>query len=323
MKNETAEALVYTAPGAARIEEVALPPLAPGQATVRTVTSGLSRGTERLVFSGKVPESQWQAMRAPFQSGDFPFPVRYGYCAVGVAEDGALAGRTVFALHPHQTRFRVPESALTPVPDSVPPGRAILAANMETALNATWDARLPPGARVAIVGLGLVGLLVMAILSRRADIHLVVSDIRPETAVNADDFRVKWVKPDALDDAAFDTVFHTSASAGGLATALRILAFEGEVIEMSWFGESVPVPLGEAFHSRRLTIRASQVGHVAPARRAGHSYADRMARAMELLGDPRVDTFVTGEVAFASLPAEIARLLAPDASGIATRIRYD
>ena len=319
---EMADALIYSAPGRAEIASVPLPAPAYGLTTVRTAFSGISRGTERLVFTGQVPESQWQVMRAPFQSGDFPFPVRYGYAAVGIAENGPLAGRPVFALHPHQSRFRVPDAAVVPVPEGVPAARAILAANMETALNAIWDARIAPGSRVAVVGMGLVGLLVTVLLAGRSDIHLVVTDIRPESGVTANDFRVTYVPPDALATAAFDVVFHTSASAGGLATALRCLDFEGQVIEMSWFGDAVPVPLGEDFHARRLTIRASQVGAIAPDRRAGTQYRDRLGLALTKLADPRLDALITEDVTFADLPTEIPRLLAPGASGIATRVHY-
>lgn len=319
-----AQALYYTAPGKAEIRMVRLPPLGPGDVEVETLCSGLSRGTERLIHLGQVPESEWHRMRAPFQEGAFPFPVKYGYAAVGRVVAGAehLLGRNVFALHPHQTRFRLPAEAVVPLPPTVPPERAILAANAETALNAIWDAELPPGARVAVIGAGLVGCLIAAILSQRTDIDLILCDVIGARRALAAEFNVTFAEPTELPT---DRVvaFHSSASAAGLQAALDCLAFEGRVIELSWYGDRpVPIVLGGAFHSRRLRIISSQVGHVAAPRRASTSYAERLALALRALEDERLEALVTGEVAFQSLESEIPRLLAANSPGIATRIRY-
>lgn len=321
---DSADALFYTAPGKAEIRSVALPPLAPGMVEVETRFSAISRGTERLVFEGRVPETEWHRMRAPFQDGDFPFPVKYGYAAVGQVTAGppGLIGRDVFALHPHQTRFRLPETAVIPLPDGVPPARAVLAANAETALNAIWDAAPPPGARVLVVGAGLLGCLIAAMLSKRADIAVHITDILAERSTPVADFNVTYL---CATDLAGDYVqaFHCSASPGGLTTALEALAFEGTVWELSWYGDRpVPVPLGAAFHANRLAIRSSQVGHVARPRRATATHRARLSHALAALADPRFDAFVTGECAFAALPEALPGLLAPDAPGIATRIRY-
>ncbi len=326
---DSAEALVYTGPRRAEIRRVALPPLAPGWVEIRTTHGALSRGTERLVFEGRVPESEWSRMRAPFQEGDFPFPVRYGYAAVGevVAAEGdaarALIGRRVFALHPHQTRLRLPVEAVCPLPDGVPPERAVLAANAETALNAIWDADLAPGSRVAVIGAGLVGALVAGQLSSHSDLKITLVDVLAPRRSIAREFNFTFRHPTEL---ASDHVaaFHCSATAGGLKAALDCLVFEGRVIELSWYGDAeVPVPLGGAFHARRLRIVSSQVGHVARSRRASTSHAERLAAALATLRDPRFDILITEEVAFGALPAALPRLLAPDAPGIATRIAYD
>ena len=319
----TAQALFYTAPGTAELREVALAPLAPGQVEVRTLFSAISRGTERLVSAGAVPPGEYTRMRAPHQEGDFPFPVKYGCAAVGVVEAGpdALQGRHVFSLYPHQSRFRVAADAVVPLPGGVPAARAVLAANAETALNAIWDAGAMPGERVLVLGAGLLGCLIAAFLSR-IHRHVDVTDKLAEPAASVTDFPVNDVSSEVL-GSDYDLVFHTTASAAGLQAAIDALAFEGRVIELSWFGDRpVPLMLGGAFHSRRLTIRSSQVGHVAPARRAATTRRDRLAEALALLTDARLDRLITGEVAFADLPAEIPRLLALDAPGIATRIRY-
>ena len=129
--------------------------------------SGVSRGTETLVFRGGVPASQYAAMRAPFQDGDFPGPVKYGYLNVGVVEQGPpqLRGRTVFCLYPHQTAYVVPAEAVVVVPDDVPPARAVLAGTVETAVNALWDAAPLLGDRIAVVGAGMVGCCVARLLA--------------------------------------------------------------------------------------------------------------------------------------------------------------
>lgn len=321
---ETARALWYTAPRKAELRATPLPPLSDAWAEVETLCSALSRGTERLVWEGRVPEGERARMRAPHQDGELPFPVKYGYAAAGRVVSGTpdLRGRMVFALYPHQERFRLPAAALLPLPERVPPQRAVLGANMETALNAIWDAELRPGARVAVVGLGLLGLLIVALLSRRADLTVTACDILPEREKLTAEFGVKFCNPDGL-RADHDIAFHTSATAAGLDATLSALRFEGTVIELSWYGDStVPIHLGGPFHSQRLTIRSSQVGHVAPRRRTVLTHRERLGRALALLDDPRLDAFVTTDVAFEALPDAIPGLLGPNAAGIATRVVY-
>ncbi|MEM0990596.1 MAG: zinc-binding alcohol dehydrogenase [Pseudomonadota bacterium] len=320
-----AHALVYTGPGQARLETIELRAPAPREVLVQTRYSALSRGTERLIFNGLVPESEWGRMRAPFQVGEFPFPVRYGYATVGQVVQGPkdLMGRDVFCLHPHQDSFLVPAASVVQLPANVPASRAVLAANMETALNAVWDAKLRPGMRILVVGAGLLGRLISDLLLRREDMSITVTDVQVDPVIRMDDECVRPIPPDQVAPGAYDLAFHTTASAAGLATALDALVFEGRVIELSWFGEQAPqVPLGGAFHAKRLTIQSSQVGHVAPSRRAHTTHRDRLAKALELLAPTRLDHLITAEVAFQELPAALPDLLAPGAPGIATRIAY-
>lgn len=321
----TARAFWTIGPGRGEIRTESLAGPGPGEVLVETRFSGISRGTESLVLAGGVPPSEYARMRAPFQRGDFPFPVCYGYACVGTVTGGeaALVGRDVFCLHPHQDRFVVPADAVVALPDDVPPERAVLAANAETALNAIWDAEIAPASRVAVIGAGLLGCLVAGLLSRHPDLSVTLSDVIEARAAVASDFRVTFREPAALADD-HDVAFHTSATAAGLEGALRCLAFEGRVIELSWFGdEAVPVALGGAFHSRRLRILSSQVGYVAAPRRASTTRAERLAAALAALADPRFDRLITAEVPFRELPGRIPHLLAPGAEGIATRIRYD
>ncbi|WP_293862190.1 zinc-binding alcohol dehydrogenase [uncultured Alsobacter sp.] len=289
---------------------------------VRSLWSGLSRGTERLVASGRVPQAEHERMRAPLQEGEFPFPVKYGYCAVGLVEQGppALLGRMVFALHPHQTRFGAPVGFVSPIPEQVPARRAILAANMETALNGLWDSGAGPGDRIAVVGAGIVGLLVAHLARGLPGTEVTVVDVDASRAGLAGALGVAFAESPPGD---CDIVFHTSAAPAGLGTAIAAAGLEATVVEMSWYGEGLqPVPLGGAFHSRRLRLVSSQVGQVAPSRRPRWSHARRMEAAIGLLADDRLDALITAEVAFADLPAAVPALLAPGAPGLATAIRY-
>jgi 2-desacetyl-2-hydroxyethyl bacteriochlorophyllide A dehydrogenase len=321
--HHTAHAFWLRAPGEGEIRPVELPPPGPGDVVVRTSYSGVSRGTETIVFRGGVPRSQHAAMRAPFQEGEFPAPVKYGYLAVGVVEHGSpeLVGRTVFCLHPHQTRFVVPATAVTPVPDEVPAARAVLAGTVETAVNALWDAAPLVGDRIAVVGGGMVGCSVAALLAGIPGARVELVDTDPARAAVAAALGVGFATPDAAAGDC-DLVVHASATEAGLARSLELLAAEGEVVELSWYGDRpVRVPLGEAFHPKRLTIRSSQVGTVSP-RRARRGYADRMALALRLLADPRFDALVTAEHPFEELPALLPRLADGTLPALCVRLRY-
>ncbi len=295
-------------PGVGEIRPVSLGAPGTDDVVVRTVRSGISRGTETLVFRGGVPSSQFTAMRAPFQEGDFPGPVKYGYLNVGVVDYGPprLLGRTVFCLYPHQTAYVVPAHAVTVVPDDVPAGRAVLAGAVETAVNALWDAAPLVGDRIAVVGAGMVGCCVARLLAGIPGIRVSLVDIEESRAEVAAKLGVDF----GLPAESCDLVFHASATSAGLQTSLDLLAAEGTVIELSWYGDNdVRISLGGAFHSARLAIRASQVGRIAPARRAHRSTADRLALALELLRDPAFDVLITGQSQFDELPEIMPRLV--------------
>jgi threonine dehydrogenase-like Zn-dependent dehydrogenase len=322
--DRTARAFWLRAPGQGEIRPVAVPPAGPGDVEVRTLYSGVSRGTETLVFRGGVPASQHTAMRAPFQDGEFPGPLKYGYLNVGVVESGpaGLQGRTVFCLYPHQTRYVVPAAAVTPVPDGVPPARAVLAGTVETAVNALWDAAPLVGDRIAVIGAGMVGCSVAAVLARFPGVELQLVDVDPARAAVAEALGVPFALPDEAAGEC-DLVVHASATEEGLARSLELLAFEGEVVELSWYGDRrVAVPLGEAFHSRRLTVRSTQVGAVAPARRARRGFGDRLALALRLLAEPAFDALITQESHFEDLPALMPRLADGGLRALCVRVTY-
>lgn len=308
--------------GGLRAEQLSEP--GPGEALVRARHSGISRGTELLVHTGAVPTEVAHLMRAPFQEGDLPGPVKYGYLSVGVVEQGPdhLVGRDVFCLFPHQDRYVVPVDALAPLPSGVPPRRATLAGAMETAVNALWDAAPRLGDRVAVVGAGMVGSAVAGLLRTFPLQRLQLVDIDPARAPVASALGVELVNP-ATAAAGCDLVVHASASAAGLRRSLELLGDEGEVIELSWYGtQEVPVPLGSAFHPRRLTVRASQVGEVAAARRARRTRGDRLSLALELLRDDGFDALITGSSPFAELPETMRRMASGELQALCHVVDY-
>lgn len=318
----TARQFWIRAPGRGEIVTAELAPRPEGHVLVRTLYSGISRGTESLVFRGEVPESQVRAMRAPFQEGDFPGPVKYGYQSVGEVLEGPGPHGPVFCLFPHQDLYTVPASAVVPLPEGVPPERAVLAANLETAVNAVWDARPTVGDRIVVIGAGVVGLLVAWLCHAIPGTRVTVVDPDASKADVADELGVPDFASDAPGGEA-DLVFHASATAEGLASALRAAATEATVVELSWYGSrSVPAPLGEAFHSRRLRLVSSQVGRIPAERAARWTHARRMALALGLLADSRLDALISGESPFDELPAVMARLAASGKGVLCHRIKY-
>jgi NADPH:quinone reductase-like Zn-dependent oxidoreductase len=320
-----ARAFWVTAPGHGEIRAQRLRSPATGELLIRTRRSAISRGTESLVFRGEVPESEWRRMRCPFQEGEFPAAVKYGYSAVGIVEDGPAEalGCRVFCLHPHQDRFIVPIDAVVHVPESVPDRRATLAANMETAINGMWDATPGPGDRIAVIGAGVVGCLVAALAARLPGAEVELIDIDPTREAIAAAFGCHFATPEKASPEA-DLVVHASGSPAGLATALTIAGFEATVLEMSWYGTRiVPLALGGAFHSRRLTLRSSQVGTVPAARVQRWSHRRRLILALSLLRDPVFDVLLSGEIEFTALPTLMPRLAALSPGGLCHTVRYN
>lgn len=319
-----ARAFWITGPRSAEIRAEMLGGPQAGEVLVETLYSAISRGTEALVFEGRVPESEYQRMRCPFQAGDFPAPLKYGYTSVGrvIGGSSVLEGRLVFCLYPHQTAYVVPESAVFPLPEGVPPERAVLAANMETAVNALWDGLPRPGDRISVVGAGVVGSLCGYLARRLAGTDVELVDVLGTRADVAATLGAHFAIPsEARIDR--DLIVHASGSAEGLRTAFELAAPEATVLELSWYGDQqVSVELGRAFHVRRLTLRSSQVGTVSPNARPRWTRASRLAFALELCRDPALDVLIDAESEFAALPQTLVRLSAPVSGGLCHRVRY-
>jgi 2-desacetyl-2-hydroxyethyl bacteriochlorophyllide A dehydrogenase len=321
---DQARAFWIPAPGRGEIRTEALPVPSSGEVLVRALYSGISRGTEALVFNGRVPVSEYARMRAPFQAGEFPGPVKYGYANVGIVEEGpaALHGRPVFVLYPHQTRYVVPVTAVHVVPDGVPARRAVLAANLETAINGLWDASPQIGDRIVVIGGGTVGCLAAWLARRIPGTSVQIVDTNRRRADVAAALGVEFRVPNAVMTEA-DVVVHASGSSAGLAQALDVAGFEATVVEMSWYGtQTVALPLGGAFHAKRLTIKSSQVGSVARSRRSRVDTRRRMALALDLLADPVLDRLVSGESDFDELPTVMQSLASGPGDTLCHAVRY-
>ncbi|ELY21597.1 zinc-dependent alcohol dehydrogenase [Vreelandella titanicae] len=323
-KKTWATAFWVTNPAQGEMRREQLSPPAQDEVHIRTLYSGISRGTESLVFNGRVPESEFSRMRAPFQSGEFPAPVKYGYCSVGRVEQGpsVLLDKTVFCLFPHQDHYIVPASAVLEVPTNVPAKRAVLAANMETAINGVWDAEPMLGERITIMGAGVVGALVAYLCAQVPGVTVQLVDINPERRQLAEQLDVTFCTPEqALHDQ--DCVIHASGQSAGLRQALALAGSEGRIIEMSWFGEGdIAIPLGGAFHSQRLTLKASQVGQLPPKLRPRWDYQRRLQLALSLLVDERLDALISGESDFAQLPTLAPQLFGRGSVELCHRLRY-
>ena len=318
-----AQACWVSEPRKAEIRDLQLEEPGEGSALVRTLYSAISRGTETLVYEGRVPEGEHSRMRAPFQEGEFPGPVKYGYINVGVVEQGPeeLKGKEVFCLFPHQSRYVVPASALTPLVSGLAGERAVLLAGMETALNAVWDAQPKVGDRVRVVGGGVIGCLCAYLVGQIAGCSVQLIDVNPSRESVAHALGVDFALPkDAGAEA--DLVLHASGSEDGLRLALRLAGLEATIVEVSWFGTGdVGLPLGGAFHSQRLRVVSSQVGTLPESQRSRWTFQRRLQCAMELLKDPRLDVLISGESDFAELPETLAEITNSSAT-LCHRIRY-
>lgn len=324
MSTQSARAFWISRPGHGEVRTLDLPTRDPNQVLVRTLYSAVSRGTETLVFNGRVPVSQHLRMRAPFQDGEFPAPVKFGYINVGEVEQGPddLLGRAVFCLYPHQDRYVVATSDVVPLPAALPPARAVLAANMETAVNALWDCAPLVGDRITVIGAGTLGCLVAWLAAAVPGTEVELVDINPARAAIAAALGLEFAQPNQAQEDR-DLVFHVSASSSGLNRALTLAGFEATIVELSWYGdEAVSANLGADFHSRRLKLLSSQVGAVATPRRNQRKHRERMQLALRLLCDPVLDHLITGQSRFDELPQLMASLANGSVDTLCHRIIY-
>lgn len=320
----TARALWITESGKSEMRSQQLPPRQNEQLLVRAAYGAVSRGTESLVFHGAVPASMLESMRCPHQEGELSLPVKYGYCSVGEVIEGAAdwLGQRVFCLHPHQDYYLVSQTAVSRIPANVPSARAVLAANMETAINALWDAEPTVGCRATIIGAGAVGLLLGRLLSQIPGVDLELVDTSADKDEVCRALGSHCVRPaQARSDR--DLVIHATGNGAGLQTALNLAGTEAVVLELSWYGtRPVTLELGGPFHNRRLKIISSQVGTVAPRMRPRWSYARRMSLALELLEDEALDVLLSEPTPFEQLPLALPTLFSNPGSTVTQLVDY-
>ncbi len=301
---------------------------APDTCLIRAIHGAVSLGTERLVGLGKVPASCQSDMACQYMAGHFSLPIKYGYHLVGRIEEGEHSGKHGFVMHPHQGVARVRERDVVILPESLPRIRATLIPNLETALNAVWDAEVEgqePSTPLVIWGAGIVGLLVAYVLERQGfeSVEVVEATAPRRDFANS----LPWIgtvrEPREVSSGRYGKAFHCTGSPAALQGALDSVGFEGTVIEMSWFGDqTVPLRLGTDFHSQRKQIRASQVGTVAPSRRGSHGPRERLDVVLELLDDADLDLLLGSPLNFPDLPNWMSQLYANEASFPAPIIEY-
>lgn len=327
MSDATAYWVVRPGVGELRREPLPVDPPA-GTTRVRARFSAVSSGTERLVGLGRVPAESGTTMACRGMAGSFALPLKYGYSLVGVAETGHHAGHGVFTMHPHQDLVDVPNDALLLLPPALPRARATLIPNLETALNAVWDADLAAPVDIAVFGGGAVGLLLCFTLHALHGVRPTL--VEPLAARRALAARLPCVgatpEPGDVPAGRFALTFHTTGNPRGLQAAIDALGFEGRVFELSWYGsQRVELDLGGRFHAQRQQIIASQVGTMARSRRATHGTRERLAEVLRLICAPNavaLDALLGEPTPFAELPARMAALYRGADSGIVPLVAY-
>lgn len=306
-----------------KIMEETVPPLAADMCLVKAQFSAISSGTERTVFSGDVPPVLHEEMRCPYMGGSFSFPVKYGYSLVGevVAGPESLLYKRVHVLHPHQTLAAVRCEDLLVLPENLPPARATLISNLETAITAVWDSGVHVGDRALVAGFGIIGSLVARLLSGIPGTEVYVTDSDPHKTGLAT--RMGFALYEPLQHPDLDVAFNASATAEGLQSAIDSLGTEGRVIELSWYGtHDVHLWLGDTFHSRRKAILCSQVSTIPAAMRTRWSRQRRRELAARLLCDPVFDQHISHVVRFEELPEVFDRLLTMPSDCLSILVEY-
>jgi hypothetical protein len=312
-------------PSQGQIRDTPMMSLSKDTLSLETLFTGISPGTERLVGMGKVPEECWEKMRCLYMEGSFDFPLKYGYSLVGQAITGSETGKRFFVMHPHQSRVVVARSDALELPDWLPSQRATLIPNMETALNAVWDAQVSQKDKILIVGGGIIGILISFVLSKEYG-------IQPDF-LEQDRQRIQYLKQlpwlgnsrlgTDYREGNYNIAFHTSSSSSGLQSGIDALAFEGRCIELSWYGtQSVSLQLGGSFHYQRKQIIASQVSAIAQPKRSLIDYSQRKEQVLGLLGDATLDILLQPAIAFLELPTFMSLLYQRQVHPVSPLVEY-
>ena len=266
-----ARVLYFQAPRRIEIRDQDVSEPGEGEVRIETDLSGISAGTELLLYRGQLPGGTILDEALPSLSGKVDYPLAYGYAVIGrvVAQGtgvGDLLGRRVFAFETHRSAFLARPEELQLVPEDVPSESAVLLPTVETAVGLVHDARPLMGERVLVVGQGIVGLATTALLSRFPLARLVTVDRwEPRRRLSVELGAASSVSPEDLDERDFDLTFEVSGSPEALDVAVTATGIEGRVIVGSWYGgKRAPLDLGTHFHRGRLSLRSSQVSRISP-----------------------------------------------------------
>jgi 2-desacetyl-2-hydroxyethyl bacteriochlorophyllide A dehydrogenase len=300
--------LYFTAPHTIDVREEPLPALAAGQVLAQTLCSAISPGTEMLVYRGQVPTEMAVDETIAALGGQFRFPLKYGYSAVGrVLElgpgvDSAWQGRTVFAFNPHESHVIADIAQLFPLPDDVDAETALFLPNMETAVNFLLDGAPLIGERVAVLGQGVVGLLTTALLARCPLANLTTFDhypLRRETSL-ALGAHVS-LSPESSPALQADLTYELSGSPAALDAAIALTGFDGRIVVGSWYGQKrAALDLGGRFHRSRIRLISSQVSTLTPALSGRWDKARRLQVAWAMLRAVRPGRLITHRVPLAA-----------------------
>lgn len=303
--------------GHSEIRSQNLDPL-PGQILLQSLYSLISLGTEKTIALGGVPGNVYDKMKVPYMEGSFSLPVKYGYSLVARSEEG----QCYHLMHPHQDLVSVNPESLTPVPPGIPPSRAVLVSNMETALTAYWDAGPLKDEKIMIAGFGLIGALTALLLRLKGFQDITVYE--PDATRTGLARRLGFHTGDpGFDPGPFDLAFHSSGNASGLQHCLEVMGPEGRILELSWYGrQKITLGLGEHFHINRLRIIASQVSSIPRNLQGAWNFAKRKQEVLSLLADPCWDRLEIEEVPFETSPAVFYKIRHSQTKGLTYILKY-
>ena len=276
---------------------------------VKTIYSGISKGTEKLISSKMVSKNQFELMQAPFQKGNFNLPIKYGYINVGKIINGPknLINKNIFSLYPHQTIYEIPIKNINLLPkDNLK--KYVLVANMETAINIFWDCSANKNDKILIFGLGTVGLLTAFFfkLKNYKKIYVYDSNINKKKYCNL--LRLNFINLKQAKD--FNIIINTTSNYKVLEKSMSILVNEGKIVEASWYGSKKGyLSLGDYFHSRRLKLISSQVSKIPNHMKNKYDYKKRLKLAINSLKHKKLEKLITSESNFFNLERDYFKIL--------------
>ncbi len=286
---------------------------------IKSAYSLISTGTEKLIACGEVDNSFLPFMSVPYMAGRFSLPIKYGYSLVGKRTD---TGQFIHAMHPHQSHCKIAEKDMAVIPEQLSPLKAALISNMETVINAIWDADIQGGEKVLIAGFGNIGCLLAETLTHYgvSEIHILEKEEWKKEIISSFGFST-----DVDIDANYDLAFDTTASKTGLQFCLDAVRSEGTVINLSWYGNrTIELSLGGSFHYGRKKIISSQVSVIPEKMKNSWDFKSRKKLVMDLLSQHPYEKYITHIIPFKETPDFFQRLRkGQQEKGLIWSIKYE